>query len=62
MKTLNTKISGLVEINNTEIKKLNGGVAPGSNGTCTPDFPKPINFPDLMFDLPEPIIDVLVFS
>lgn len=39
MKTLNTKISGLVEINNTEIKKLNGGVAPGPNGTCTPiDF------------------------
>lgn len=38
MKTLSIKISGLVEINNAEIKKLNGGVAPGSNGSCTPDF------------------------
>lgn len=39
MKTLNIKISGLVEINNTEIKKLNGGVVPGPNGSCTPiDF------------------------
>ena len=49
MKTLNTKISGLVEINNTEIKKLNGGVVAGSNGTCTPidfgpKFTNPLKF------------------
>ena len=60
MKNLNTKISGLVEINNVEIKELNGGVAPGPNGCCIPNFPKPIKLPDLMFDLPEPVMDVLI--
>ena len=62
MKNLNTKISGLVEINNADTQKLSGGVAPGPNGCCIPNFPKPIEFSDLMFDLPEPIMDVLIFA
>ena len=46
MKNLNIKSLGLLELSNTELIILDGGVTEGPNGGCIPTMPWEIKVPE----------------